>query len=94
MFCDLDAVRRLIRDLHPDIIANVAAYTAVDPACPDGMVRNWLRARSNAQCSKARATESFFHRMIMRSRQLPSVDGRAGRIAITPRFVLYIPVQT
>jgi dTDP-4-dehydrorhamnose reductase len=31
-FCDLDAVRRLVRELHPDVIANAAAYTAVDRA--------------------------------------------------------------
>lgn len=31
-FCDLDAVRRLVRELRPDVIANTAAYTAVDRA--------------------------------------------------------------
>ena len=31
-FCDLDAVRHLVRELRPDVIANAAAYTAVDRA--------------------------------------------------------------
>jgi dTDP-4-dehydrorhamnose reductase len=31
-FCDLDAVRRLVRDREPGIIVNAAAYTAVDLA--------------------------------------------------------------
>ena len=31
-FSDLDAVRRYVRDLRPNIIANAAAYTAVDRA--------------------------------------------------------------
>lgn len=31
-FCDLDAVRRYVRELRPDVIANAAAYTAVDRA--------------------------------------------------------------
>jgi dTDP-4-dehydrorhamnose reductase len=31
-FCDVDAVRRYVRELRPDIIANAAAYTAVDRA--------------------------------------------------------------
>ncbi len=31
-FSDLNAVRQLVRDTHPDIIVNAAAYTAVDKA--------------------------------------------------------------
>ncbi len=31
-FSDLAAVRQLVRDLHPDVIMNAAAYTAVDRA--------------------------------------------------------------
>lgn len=31
-FCDLTAVRQLVRDTRPDVIANAAAYTAVDRA--------------------------------------------------------------
>lgn len=31
-FCDLNAVRQLVRDTHPDVIVNAAAYTAVDRA--------------------------------------------------------------
>jgi len=31
-FCDLNAVRQLVRHTHPDVIVNAAAYTAVDRA--------------------------------------------------------------
>ena len=34
-FCDLDGLRKLIRDYKPDVIVNAAAYTDVDKAESD-----------------------------------------------------------
>lgn len=42
--CDLEAVRKYVRDLRPDLIVNAAAYTAVDRAETERELANTINA--------------------------------------------------
>ncbi len=76
-----DEIRRVVREIHPNLIVNAAAYTAVDQAEKEESLAAAINARAPAILAEeakriGAASRSLFHRLRFRWHEEFSVRGK------------------